>query len=101
MEADTGERRDGSALERGVRPLHEEVRALAYERAGGHTSSEDGTYDPELLYVMCLAADELKRLSDALATESSRKCATEHDCVWQPHCSHARKCMRPERPFVA
>jgi hypothetical protein len=44
---------------------------------------------------------EMQRLRDALATESSRKCATEHDCVWQPHCAHNGKCMRPERPQAA
>lgn len=46
-------------------------------------------------------AAEIERLRAALATESSRKCATEHDCVWQPHCAHAGKCMRPELPFGA
>jgi hypothetical protein len=42
--------------------------------------------------------NEVVALRDALATESSRKCASEHDCVWQPHCAHAEKCMRPEMP---
>jgi hypothetical protein len=44
---------------------------------------------------------ELAEAVAALATESRRKCASEHDCVWQPHCAHAGKCMRPERPAVA
>jgi hypothetical protein len=49
---------------------------------------------------LTLSADaEIERLRDALAIESSRKCASEHDCIWQPHCSHAGKCMRPERPM--
>ncbi len=47
------------------------------------------------------AADEIERLRTELATESSRACATEHDCVWQPHCAVAGKCMRPERPYGA
>lgn len=58
---------------------------------------------PDELVMLTLqrAADELERIDDALATESSRKCATERDCVWQPHCSRAGKCMRPERPQAA
>ena len=47
------------------------------------------------------AADEINRLRALLATESSRKCATEHDCIWQPQCGSYGKCMRPERPFTA
>ncbi|MEN6534117.1 MAG: hypothetical protein ABFD89_10675 [Bryobacteraceae bacterium] len=47
------------------------------------------------------AAQEIERLRAALAAESSRKCGTEQDCVWQPHCAHAGKCMRPEHPFGA
>lgn len=56
---------------------------------------------PDVQRDLAAAADEIERLRAALATESSRKCATEHDCVWQPHCGHAGKCMRPERPFGA
>lgn len=57
---------DEGPVERPVRPLYEEVRDLAYARAGGHTSDEDGRYDPELLYVMCTAADALERAEQAL-----------------------------------
>ena len=77
-------------LERGVRPLAEHLRVVA--RYLQHAQDR--------LRVQA-AADELERLTEALATESSRKCASEHDCVWQPHCARARKCMRPERPAVA
>lgn len=53
-------------VESSVRPLYEELRELAYARAGGHTSDEDGRYDPELLDVMCTAADALERAEQAL-----------------------------------
>lgn len=39
---------------------------------------------------------EVERLRVTLANESRRVCGTENDCVLQPHCSHAQKCMRPE-----
>jgi hypothetical protein len=42
------------------------------------------------------AAAEIERLRVTLANESRRVCGTENDCVLQPHCSHAQKCMRPE-----
>ena len=42
------------------------------------------------------AAGEIKRLRAALVNKSRRVCGTESDCVLQPHCSHAQKCMRPE-----
>lgn len=71
--------------------LHTEEAALAFGDPEQMQWAED----------LCEAAAELARLRAALATESSRKCAAEHDCVWQPHCAHAGKCMRPERPFGA
>lgn len=92
MEADKVESHDAVAgqVERGVRPLAGHLRVMA--RYLQHAQDR--------LRVQA-AADELERLEAALATESSRKCASEHDCVWQPHCAHAGKCMRPERPAVA
>lgn len=39
---------------------------------------------------------EIERLRVTLANESRRVCGAESDCVLQPHCSHAQKCMRPE-----
>lgn len=42
------------------------------------------------------AADEIERLRVTLANESRRVCGSENDCVLQPHCSHAQRCMRPE-----
>ena len=42
------------------------------------------------------AQAEIERLRAALVNESRRVCGTESDCVLQPHCSHAQKCMRPE-----
>jgi len=73
-------------VERGVRSLADRL-------------EDHGLQYGERLYYE--AAKELRRLHAALATESRRKCATEHDCVWQPHCAHNGKCMRPERPQAA
>jgi hypothetical protein len=75
-----------SQVERGVRPLADRL-------------EDHGLQYGERLYYE--AAKELRRLHAALATESSRKCATEHDCVWQPDCAHNGKCMRPDRPQAA
>lgn len=44
---------------------------------------------------------ERDALRDSLATEISRSCASERDCIWQPHCAGAGECLRPERPFDA
>ena len=110
MEADQAARRDGSGVERGVRPLADRLEAhglqygerLYYEAAAEVRRLNAALAKYEADDVRYLA--ETKRLREALATESSRKCATEHDCVWQPHCGHAGKCMRPslgpQRPNV-
>lgn len=56
----------GAPVERPVRPLYENIRELALERASGGPSSEDGTYDPELLDALITAADALERAEQAL-----------------------------------
>lgn len=54
------------------------------------------TGDPYLHMLVHEAADEIERLRVTLVNESRRVCGVETDCVLQPHCSHAQKCMRPE-----
>ncbi|MFO0449692.1 MAG: hypothetical protein ACK52I_13725 [Pseudomonadota bacterium] len=96
-----------SQVERGVRPLADRLEdhglqhgeRLYYEAAKELRRLHAALEKYEADDVRYLA--ETQRLRDALATESSRKCATEHDCVWQPHCAHNGKCMRPERPQAA
>ena len=100
--------RDMQQMAREARDLAAKARKLEAENKRLRKALEPMTKgtlgDPEApiveAYVEGLEA-EVRRLRDALATESGRKCASEHDCVWQPHCAHAGKCMRPERPAGA
>jgi hypothetical protein len=105
--ADDATRRDGSRLSEGLGPRATTPKAEAFAQAlrgiaDGFDQQRPWFRPDELvMHTLRRAADELERLRDALATESSRNCATEHDCIWQPHCAHAGRCMRPERPFGA
>lgn len=89
-------------VERGVRPLVDRLRSRAWENRWHRKYREEAAARIEALEMeLSEVLAETQRLRDALATESRRKCATEHDCVWQPHCANNSQCMRPERPPAA
>lgn len=87
-------------VERPVRPLYAERDHAAQ---GDYYTRHVDAMTREGLHAKSAIAGELahrdmeiERLRVTLANESRRVCGTENDCVLQPHCSHAQKCMRPE-----